>query len=208
MAASRTTARCALRSGLRAIVERFRPELRLTPMQDVLLCNLDGDALAGLQHMLDEYGIPRSEQRTNMRTLSMACPATPTCGLAISEAERVMPSILDELDAEMERIGVADEKFSVRMTGCPNGCVRPYQSDVGIVGRSGDKYVVYVGGRVQGDRLNFELRDLVPRSDIVRLLRVLLIHFKKERAPGESFGDYCHRMGQERLQKMLIDYQV
>ncbi len=197
-----------LRSGLRAIVEKFRPELRLTPMQDVLLCNLDGGALPILERMLDEYGIPRSEQRSNVRTLSMACPATPTCGLAISEAERVMPTIMDELEAELKGLGLADEKLSVRMTGCPNGCVRPYQSDVGIVGRSGDKYVVYVGGRIQGDRLNFELRDLVPRRDIVRVLRVLLVHFKQERRAGEPFGDYCHRMGQERLQEMLIDYQV
>jgi sulfite reductase (ferredoxin) len=88
-----------LRTGLRAIVEKFRPELRLTPIQDVLLCNLDGGALPALERMLDEYGIPRSEQRSNVRRLSMACPATPTCGLAISEAERVMPTILDELEA-------------------------------------------------------------------------------------------------------------
>jgi sulfite reductase (ferredoxin) len=192
-----------LRSGLRAIVERFRPELRLTPMQDVLLCNLDGGALPALERMLDEYGIPRSEQRSNVRQLSMACPATPTCGLAISEAERSLPTILDELEAELKRLGLADEKLSVRMTGCPNGCVRPYQSDVGIVGRSGDKYVVYVGGRVRGDRLNFELKDLVPRGEIVTTLRPLLVHFREERQAGESFGEFCHRLGQERVRGLL-----
>jgi sulfite reductase (ferredoxin) len=192
-----------LRSGLRAIVEKFRPELRLTPMQDVLLCNLDGGALPLLERMLDEYGIPRSEQRSNVRTLSMACPATPTCGLAISEAERVMPTIMDELEAELKRLGLADEKLSVRMTGCPNGCVRPYQSDIGIVGRSGDKYVVYVGGRIQGDRLNFELKDLVPRGDIVTTLRPLLVHFREERQGGESFGEFCHRLGQERVRALV-----
>ena len=94
------------------------------------------------------------------------------------------------------------------MTGCPNGCARPYQSEIGIVGRSGDKYMLFVGGHVLGHRLNFELRDLVPRRDIVRVLRVLLVHFQQERLSDESFGDYCQRMGQERLQKMLIDYQV
>jgi sulfite reductase (ferredoxin) len=192
-----------LRSGLRAIVERFRPELRLTPMQDVLLCNLDGGALPALERMLDEYGIPRSEQRSNVRQLSMACPATPTCGLAISEAERSLPTILDELEAELKRLGLADEKLSVRMTGCPNGCVRPYQSDVGIVGRSGDKYVVYVGGRIRGDRLNFELKDLVPRGEIVTTLRPLLVHFREERQAGESFGEFCHRLGQERVRGLL-----
>ena len=197
-----------LRSGLRAIVERFRPELRLTPMQDVLLCDLDGAALPVLEGMLDEYGIPRPEHRSNVRKLSMACPATPTCGLALSEAERSLPGILDELETEMEKLGLERESLSVRMTGCPNGCARPYQSEIGIVGRSGDKYVLYVGGHVLGHRLNFELRDLVPRRDIVRVLRVLLVHFQQERRPDEPFGDYCQRMGQERLQKMLIDYQV
>ena len=197
-----------LRTGLRAIVERFRPELRLTPMQDALLCDLDGAALPEIERMLDEHGIPRPERRSNVRKLSMACPATPTCGLALSEAERSLPGILDELESEMEKLGLENEGISVRMTGCPNGCARPYQSEIGIVGRSGDKYVVYVGGHVLGHRLNFELRDLVPRRDIVRVLRVLLVHFKKERGAGEPFGDYCLRMGQERLQKMLIDYQV
>ncbi len=197
-----------LRSALRAIVERFRPELRLTPNQDVLFCNLGGGDLTALERMLDEHGVPRPEQRTEMRKLSMACPALPTCGLALSEAERSMPGILDELEAEMKKLGLEDESLSVRMTGCPNGCARPYQSEVGIVGRSGDKYVLYVGGHVLGHRLNFELKDLVPRGDIVRFLRVLLAHFKQGRRPGESFGDYCHRLGQERCQALLRDYQI
>ncbi|HVS40294.1 MAG TPA: NADPH-dependent assimilatory sulfite reductase hemoprotein subunit [Gemmataceae bacterium] len=197
-----------LRSGLRAIVERFRPELRLTPNQDVLLCNLGGGDLPALERMLEEYGVPRPEQRTNARKLSMACPAIPTCGLALSEAERSLPGILDELELEMKKLGLEDEAMSVRMTGCPNGCARPYQSDVGIVGRSGDKYVLYVGGRTRGDRLNFELKDLVPRGDIVRFLRTLLVYFKYERRPGESFGDFCQRQGQEKVQNYLRDYQI
>ncbi len=197
-----------LRSAMRAIVERFRPELRLTPNQDVLLCNLGGGDLPALERVLDEHGVSRPEQRTNVRKLSMACPAIPTCGLALSEAERSLPGILDELEVEMKKLGLEDEVLSVRMTGCPNGCARPYQSDVGIVGRSGDKYVLYVGGHVRGHRLNFELKDLVPRQDLVRFLRPLLVHFKQGRRPGESFGDYCHRLGQERCQALLRDYQI
>jgi sulfite reductase (ferredoxin) len=197
-----------LRSAMRAIVGRFHPELRLTPNQDVLLCDLAGGDLPALERMLEEHGVPRPEQRTPVRKLSMACPAIPTCGLAISEAERSLPGILDQLEVEMKKLGLENEQLSVRMTGCPNGCARPYQSDIGIVGRSGDKYVLYVGGHVRGHRLNFELKDLVPRGDIIRFIRPLLVYFKHERRPGESFGDFCQRLGQEKVQSFLRDYQI
>jgi sulfite reductase (ferredoxin) len=186
-----------LRAGLRAIVERFRPELRLTPMQDVLLCGLSGADLPALEAMLDEYGIPRPENISPSRRYSMSCPAIPTCALAISESERALPGIMDQLETALRELGLAGETISVRMTGCPNGCARPYQSDIGIVGRSGDKYVVYVGGRTQGDRLNFELRDLTPRGEIVATLLPLLRRWKGERQGTESFGEYCWRIGPE-----------
>jgi sulfite reductase (ferredoxin) len=192
-----------LRSGLRAIVRRFRPELRLTPMQDVLFCGLDGFALAGLAQLLDEHGIPRSEQVSNLQRHSMSCPAIPTCGLAISESERALPGIIDDLEAVLRELGLDNEAIGVRMTGCPNGCARPYQSDIGIVGRSGDKYTLFVGGHVCGHRLNFELRDLTPRAEIVPTLRPVLEHFKEAREPGESFGDYCQRQGPARLKALL-----
>src|SRR5262249_51592032 len=143
------------------------------------------------------------DQFSTLRTLSMACPAMPTCGLALSESERVMPGILDEVEAELKRLGLEDEKLSVRMTGCPNGCARPYQSDIGLVGRSGDKYTIYVGGHVLGHRLNFMLTDLVPLAQIVPTLLPLLQQFQKERRLGESFGDYCQRLGAEGLQSLL-----
>jgi sulfite reductase (ferredoxin) len=197
-----------LRSGLRALVERFRPELRITPAQDVLLCGLDGAALPAVERTLDEHGVQRPERLTPVRRLSLSCPAIPTCGLAISEAERALPGILDQLEAELRRLGLEDEPIGVRMTGCPNGCARPYQSEIGIVGRSGDRYMLFVGGHVLGHRLNFELKDLVPRKHIVTMLRVVLVKFKEERLPGESFGDFCQRWGQERVQKLLIDYAI
>ena len=186
-----------LRSGLRAIVERFRPSLRTTPHQDVLMCGLAGADLPLLEAMLDEYGIPRPAQVSSTRRHSMACPAIPTCGLAISEAERTLPGILDELEATLGELGLQNAPIAVRMTGCPNGCARPYQSDIGIVGRSGDKYQLFVGGRIQGDRLNFELRDLTPRNELMATLRPLLRRYRDERQTGESFGEYCARLGPE-----------
>jgi len=192
-----------LRSALRLLVHRFRPEIRLTPLQDILLCGLEEMAKAEIEQVLAEHGVLRPDQLSSVQRYSMACPAIPTCGLAISESERSLPGVIDQLEAELKRLGLQDEKIGVRMTGCPNGCVRPYQSDIGLVGRSGDKYTVFVGGNILGTRLNFTLRDLVPLGQIVPLLVPLLEHFKQERRAAESFGDYCHRLGAEKLQALL-----
>ncbi len=192
-----------LRSCLRALMERLRPEVRLTPGQDILLCGLGQDAKAEIERTLAEFGVPRPEQVSLVRRLSMACPAIPTCGLAITESERALPGVIDELEAELKSLGLEAEKLTVRMTGCPNGCARPYQSDIGLVGRSGDKYTVYVGGTALGNRLNFMLCDLVPRSAIVPTLRPLLVHFREQRTPEESFGDFCHRIGEDGLRRLV-----
>src|SRR5262249_4994143 len=132
-----------LRTGLRTIVERFRPNLRITPHQDVLLCDLPSSAHSELESLLDLHGVPRPYRVTHVRQLGLACPAIPTCGLALSESERALPGVIDELECELERLGLGRAAISVRMTGCPNGCARPYQSDIGIVGRSGSKYTLY-----------------------------------------------------------------
>ena len=192
-----------LRTGLRKIIERFQPAIRLTPLQDILLCDLEEGAKAEIESLLNEHGISRPDEISNVQRYSMACPAIPTCGLAISESERLLPTIIDRLETEIRRLGLEDEKLSVRMTGCPNGCVRPYQSDIGLVGRSGDKFTVFVGGHVLGHRLNFMLKDLVHKDDIVPTLAPVLERFKHDRQPGESFGDYCHRLGAEMLLTLL-----
>jgi sulfite reductase (ferredoxin) len=192
-----------LRSALRNLIERLQPGLRLTPMQDILLCDLDSDAKIDIERTLAEFGVLRPDEISTVQKLSLACPAVPTCGLALSESERALPGIIDQLEAELKRLGLENEKLSVRMTGCPNGCARPYQSDIGLVGRSGDKYSVYVGGHLLGHRLNFMLKDLVPLAEIMPTLRPLLQRFKEERRSQESFGDYCQRQGAARLQALL-----
>jgi sulfite reductase (ferredoxin) len=197
-----------LRTGLRILVQRYRPELRLTPMQDVLLCNLDGNARAEIERILSDHGVPIPESLSLVRRNSMSCPAIPTCGLALSESERALPGIIDEIEAVLQELGLEKETLGVRMTGCPNGCARPYQSDIGIVGRSGDKYSLFVGGHVRGQRLNFLLKDLVPRAEIVPTLLLLFRQFRRERQYGEGFGDYCQRMGAERLLALLRQASV
>jgi sulfite reductase (ferredoxin) len=192
-----------LRTGLRSLIRHLKPELRLTPMQDILLCNLHKSARPEIERVLSDHGILLPESLSLVQRHSMACPAIPTCGLAISESERALPGILGELEKALHRLGLQEERIGVRMTGCPNGCARPYQSEIGIVGRSGDKFTLFVGGHVLGHRLNFLLKDLVPRAELVSTLLPLLEHFKQDRRPGETFGDYCQRMGEVQLQRFL-----
>jgi sulfite reductase (ferredoxin) len=192
-----------LRTALRVIVEKLQPELRITPMQDLLLCNLPETARTFIEEALFAHGVRLPGQVSALRAHSLACPAVPTCGLAISESERVLPGLIDQLESVLHRLDLEDEILSVRMTGCPNGCARPYQSDIGLVGRSGDKYSVFVGGRLLGDRLNFMLCDLVPMSQIVPTLEPVLGYFKSHRLQPETFGEFCERLGLEALQTLL-----
>lgn len=192
-----------LRTALRGLVEQLGPQIRLTPMQDILLCDLPESAKAVIERILTDHGVRLPSRISLVRQHSMACPATPTCGLALSEAERVMPSVIDAIEEELERLGLDEEKISVRMTGCPNGCARPYQSDIGIVGRSGDKYTLFAGGNLVGSRLNFVLKDLVPLADIVPTLGKVLGDFKEHREGDEAFGDYCQRRGVEHVQALV-----
>lgn len=192
-----------LRSGLRAIVSRFRPEVRLTTQQDILLCGFQTADRPAVDSLLNEYGIPRPDTLSMVQRWSMACPAIPTCGLAITESERALPGLIDQLEVVLKDLGLDREPISVRMTGCPNGCARPYQSEVGIVGRSGTKYTLYIGGDSYGRRLNTELEDMVPIDQIVPKLARLFTAYKAEQVDGESFGDYCGRVGVERLRELV-----
>jgi sulfite reductase (ferredoxin) len=160
-----------------------------------------------LEEIIRAHGVPLSEEISTVRRWSMACPALPTCGLAVTESERVLPSIIDQLEIEVARLGLSDAKFTVRMTGCPNGCARPYNSDIGLVGKGALKYSVFVGGNMLGTRLNLLLKDLVPHTEIVRTLIPLFVYFKADRKPGESFGDFCHRKGADDLLRFDAEYQ-
>ena len=139
----------------------------------------------------------------------MACPALPTCGLAVTEAERALPGLLDQLEIELNRLGLDQERFTVRMTGCPNGCARPYNADIGLVGRSAHinpdgtpgpgTYTIFLGGRTTGERLNVEYKDYVPYAQVVTELGLVLSRYKSDRFTNESFGDFCNRIGVETL---------
>jgi len=188
-----------LKTALREICGEYRPEIRLTPHQSVLICNIDPAARNDLEGLLRSHGVKLSEEISNTRRWSMACVAWPTCGLAITESERALPGIIDRLEAEVAKLGLSSEVFTVRMTGCPNGCARPYNCDIGLVGKSVGKYTVYVGGRVLGDRLNFIFKDSILEADVAPTLVPLFVYFKQGREAGESFGDFCARKGADDL---------
>ena len=108
--------------------------------------------------------------------------------------------MLDTMEANLKEMGLEDEVFTTRMTGCPNGCARPYNSDIGLVGKTKGKYTIFLGGRREGDRLNFIYKDLVPEADVAATLAPVFRYFRDERTPGESFGDFCHRKGKDDLE--------
>jgi sulfite reductase (ferredoxin) len=188
-----------LKTALRVICTELAPGIRLTPHQSILFTDLAPADRPRLETILREHGVKLHDEISTVRRWSMACVAWPTCGLAITESERALPGIIDQLEVELDGLGLEDERFTVRMTGCPNGCARPYNCDIGLVGKAAGKYTILVGGRVLGDRLNFIYRDMIPAADIVPTLVPLLAYFKRDRAPGETLGDFCERKGLDDL---------
>ncbi len=188
-----------LKSALREICHTLNPSLRLTPHQSILFGDLRESDHEQLTEILQRHGVPLSEEISNARRWSIACPALPTCALAVTESERALPGMMDQLEAELERLGLADEVFTTRMTGCPNGCARPYNADIGLVGKAKGKYTLFLGGRTCGDRLNFIYQDMVPADEVVSKLVAVFRYFRDAREPGETFGDFCFRKGVEDL---------
>jgi len=192
------------KKALRDICTILKPEIRLTAHQSILFCNIEEKDKAKLESLIKGYGLPLSEEISTVRRWSIACVALPTCSLAITESERVLPSIIDEMEVVLEKLGLEKEKFTVRMTGCPNGCARPYNADIGLVGKAKGKYTLFLGGTRIGTRLAFIHKDLVPMEQIVPTLAPLFAAFKDHRQTEESFGDFCNRMGNTRLQAFAL----
>jgi sulfite reductase (ferredoxin) len=183
-----------LKTALRSIVERFRPGVRLTAQQNLLLTDLELGTLDQVEQLLRDHGVTPPLELSAVRRYSVACPALPTCGLAVAESERAIPGLLSQLETELESLGVGGEPLTVRMTGCPNGCARPYTADIAFVGRSLGLYHVYVGGGLAGDRLVDLYRGDVPLEEIVDTLRPLLQRWAAERREGEGLGDFYQRL--------------
>jgi sulfite reductase (ferredoxin) len=188
-----------LRSGLRAVVERFCPGVRLTPQQNVLLTGLRPEDRTGIEDLLAGFGIRRSGDLLPVVRNALACPALPTCGLAVTEAERALGGITRELGAALSEVGLADQSISVRVTGCANGCARPQTAEIGVVGESVNLYGIYLGASAAGTRLGLRWAEKVPRAELATRLRPVFAAFYQRRAAGEAFGDFCHRAWSELL---------
>jgi sulfite reductase (ferredoxin) len=197
-----------LRTGLRETVSRFRPEVCLTPNQDLLLTGLSDGQRVEVEARLRDYGIPWPDDLSMVRRYAMACPARPSCGHAVAEAERVLPTIIDQLEAVITRLGLPDACLAIRMNGCSFGCTRPYVADLAFVGDASDRYRVFLGGRSDGTRVNWPFGDLVPGDALVDTVVPLLVFFQRARRPAETFGDFCSRVGSEALQRFSRDYRV
>jgi sulfite reductase (ferredoxin) len=196
-----------LRSALRTIVARHRCDPILTPGQDIILSNVAPADRAAIDETLRTHGVQQAEELLPVERLTLACPALPTCGLALTEAERVRDEMVDAIAARLRRWGLEQERLSIRITGCPNGCARPYTGDIGIVGRVPGSYSLYVGGDFEGTRLNTLLAERLSIEGMADALDPLFARFAASRHDGEGFGDFCHRIGIAELQQ-LVDAHV
>jgi sulfite reductase (NADPH) hemoprotein beta-component len=180
-------------AGLHAIAELDVGRFIITPNQNLVLANIPADRKAEVARLLQEHGLetPTSGLRRN----ALACVALPTCGLALAESERTLPALIARLDDAADSVGLAQDDITIRMTGCPNGCARPYMSEIGLVGRSPGIYNLYLGGAFDGTRMNKLYRRDVGDDAIVAALAPLFRDYAEQRAAGERFGDYLIRAG-------------
>jgi sulfite reductase (NADPH) hemoprotein beta-component len=184
-----------LKTALRRIAEQFgQIEFRLTANQNVILANVqpaDRETITGL---LAEHGVRVEQQASVLHAAALACPALPTCGLALAESERMLPGLVDRVEALCREAGLGGEEIVIRSTGCPNGCARPYMAEMGFVGKAPGRYQLWLGGNVGGTRLTRLYKDVVKEADLETELRPILTRYAQERGPGERFGDWCDRV--------------
>ena len=193
-----------LRTALRTIVEQLQPQVVISAQQNLLFTGLTAAQVVTIEGILHKHGVTPAQELTPLRRNSMACPALPTCSLAVAESERAIPGVLDELEAEFARLGISDAPLTVRMTGCPNGCARPYTADLAFVGRSANLYQIFVGGSLAGDRVADMFLDKIPRASLVSALQPLLMRFASERTTGESLGDFYQRLSGPRAPRRFV----
>jgi sulfite reductase (NADPH) hemoprotein beta-component len=185
----------AAKAALREIAKVHKGDFRLTPNQHLVIASVSPAERPRIDALLREHVLDTAHRATGLRLNAMACVALPTCGLALAESERYLPDLVTQLDAEVEAAGLRDDAIVIRMTGCPNGCGRPFLAEIGFVGKAPGKYNMYLGAAFNGSRMNTLYKTSVPAAEIVPIVRPMLRRYAEERLPGERFGDFTIRVG-------------
>ena len=193
-----------MRTGLREVIAKYAGEVRITPNQDVLLCGVAYADRAAVDDILRAYGVRLSVDLGPVERLAIACPALPTCGQALGEAERILPGIVDELE-DLLRAQNITRNVRMHMTGCPNGCARPYTAELGIVGRTKKTSDIYLGGSPGGDRLALKLATDIDLRQLQATLSPVIAEYAAATSNGadESLGDWAARVGIDKLSELL-----
>ncbi|MGZ0657456.1 NADPH-dependent assimilatory sulfite reductase hemoprotein subunit [Coraliomargarita sp. W4R72] len=184
-----------LKTGMLEIAKIHKGDFRLTGNQNVIIGNVAAEDKATIDAMVEQYGLDGYKTASGMRRSQIACVSLPTCGLALAESERYLPTLVTDLEVILEEAGLQNDEIVIRSTGCPNGCGRPYLGEIGLVGKVPGKYNLYLGAGFDGERLNKLYRTSITHQQIVDELKPILLSYAKEREEGERFGDFTIRKG-------------
>jgi sulfite reductase (NADPH) hemoprotein beta-component len=182
-----------MKTALREIAQIHEGDFRLTPSQNVSISGVSDAKKIAIEQILACHGLERQNRQSGVRLNALSCVALPTCGLALAESERVLPEFLDKLETVLDEAGLRHDAISLRMTGCPNGCARPYLAEIGLVGKAPNKYALYLGADYNGRRLNRLFAPSLSLDEVIAQLAPMLKRYAVERGEGERFGDFCLR---------------
>ncbi|HMV72006.1 MAG TPA: sulfite reductase, partial [Pseudomonadales bacterium] len=187
-----------LMTGLREIARVHHGEFRVTPNQNLVIANVAEAEKAQMDALLERHGLDRNNRASTIRLNAMSCVGLPTCGLSMAESERYLPQLVSKIEPLLERHGLGGVPITLRMTGCPNGCARPYIAEIAFTGRALGRYNMYLGGGHHGQRLNRLYRENINEAQILEELDRLFAHYARDRHDGEHFGDFVIRAGHVR----------
>ncbi len=196
-----------LKKALRKIIDLFKLPMLLTPNHNIILYGIEPRQQQAIEKILAQHDVRKEKDIDPLVRYSIACPAFPTCGLAITESERALPGILGQIRLLLDKVGLVQEDLVIRMTGCPNGCARPYMAELGFVGSAPDAYQIWLGGSPNQTRLAKPYIDKLHINNLEAELEAIFVYFKQQRQPDESFGDFCNRVGIESIHQFVTNYQ-
>ena len=197
-----------LKTALRVLVDKYNVPMILSPTQSIILYDIDPKNKDDIDGILRDHGLLSIEEIDPLNRLAMACPALPLCGLAQTEAERIMPTYLERFRVLLDKMNISEEEILIRMTGCPNGCARPYMAELAFVGDGAKSYQVWLGGSPVLTRTAFPFKAKMKADEMEDTMEPVLAMFIQQRTPFEAFGDFCHRVGAEAIAKYSESYEL